>query len=249
MLNQFIAKVKNTGIAKTNRYRVSITMPSAISSYTSSNRLITLFCESTALPGINISTAQQRIIGEARELPYEKIYSNVALSFYIDNNFEVKEFFDAWVNAISNSQNKITSYYKDYIAPTIVIDILPIDSETAIYSITLHEAYPKATSNIQIAADSKDVAKILVSINYKYYTTTKSENKYAMGFEEDDLLSRLLNIPQGFGQQDIDLVDVIVKPKDKYAITEDTDLTEYFALLATDMISTQASIARAYAFI
>ena len=172
MLNEFISKVKSTGLAKTNRYRVTIATPALMTGFMNSGRLITLFCESTSLPGQVISTTEQRIMGETREFPYSKFYDNITLSFYIDNNFEVKGFFDNWLNSVSNTQNKITSYYKDYIAPTVLIEVLPMDSEVSTYSITLHEAYPKGISPIQLSADSRDIAKIGVSLNYKYYTTS-----------------------------------------------------------------------------
>ena len=172
MLNEFISKVKSTGLAKTNRYRVTIATPALMTGFMNSGRLITLFCESTSLPGQVVATTEQRIMGETREFPYSKMFDNITLSFYIDNNFEVKGFFDNWLNSVSNTQNKITSYYKDYIAPTVLIEVLPMDSEVSTYSITLHEAYPKAISPIQLSADSRDIAKIGVSLNYKYYTTS-----------------------------------------------------------------------------
>lgn len=177
MLNEFISKVKNTGLAKTNRYRVTIATPMLMMGFIQSGRLITLFCESTSLPGQVITTIEQRIMGETREFPYSKMYDNITLSFYIDNNFEVKGFFDNWLNSVSNTQNKITSYYKDYIAPTVLIEVLPMDSEIATYTITLHEVYPKAISSILLSADSREIAKINVNLNYKYYTTSHVVSK------------------------------------------------------------------------
>ena len=194
MLNEFISKVKNTGLAKTNRYRVTIATPSLMTGFMNSGRLITLFCESTSLPGLIIRTTEQRIMGEMREFPYIKQYDNIALSFYIDNNFEVKGFFDNWLNSVSNTQNKITSYYKDYIAPTVLIEVLPMDSEVSTYSITLHEAYPKGISPIQLSADSRDIAKIGVSLNYKYYTTSHVASTKSMSSIGGTLSNQPMNI-------------------------------------------------------
>lgn len=194
MLNEFISKVKNTGLAKTNRYRVTIATPSLMTGFMNSGRLITLFCESTSLPGLIIRTTEQRIMGEMREFPYIKQYDNITLSFYIDNNFEVKGFFDNWLNSVSNTQNKITSYYKDYIAPTVLIEVLPMDSEVSTYSITLHEAYPKGISPIQLSADSRDIAKIGVSLNYKYYTTSHVASTKSMSSIGGTLSNQTINI-------------------------------------------------------
>ena len=194
MLNEFISKVKSTGLAKTNRYRVTIATPSLMTGFMNSGRLITLFCESTSLPGLIIRTTEQRIMGEMREFPYIKQYDNITLSFYIDNNFEVKGFFDNWLNSVSNTQNKITSYYKDYIAPTVLIEVLPMDSEVSTYSITLHEAYPKGISPIQLSADSRDIAKIGVSLNYKYYTTSHVASTKSMSSISGTLSNQPMNI-------------------------------------------------------
>ena len=172
MLNEFISKVKSTGLAKTNRYRVTIATPIVMTSLMNSGRLITLFCESTSLPGQVISTTEQRIDGETREFYYKRLYSNVSMSFYIDNNFEIKRFFDVWTNSILNTQNKVVSYYKDYISPTITIDVLPIESDIATYSMTLYEAYPNNIYPIKLSADSRDVAMIGVNFTYKYYITS-----------------------------------------------------------------------------
>lgn len=172
MLNEFISKVKSTGLAKTNRYRVSIATPIVMANLMDTGRLITLFCESTTLPGQVIATAEQRIDGETREFYYRRFYSNISMSFYIDNNFEVKRFFDIWMNSILSTQNKIVSYYKDYIAPTIIIDVLPVESDIATYSMTLYEAYPSNVYPIKLSADSREVAMIGVNFTYKYYITS-----------------------------------------------------------------------------
>lgn len=172
MLNDFISKVKLTGLARTNRYRVSIATPTLMINTINTGRLITLFCESTTLPGQVIATSEQRIDGETREFYYKKLYNNVSMSFYIDNNFEVKRFFDIWTNSILNTKNKIVSYYKDYIAPTINIDVLPVESDIATYSMTLYEAYPNNVYPIKLSADSREVAMIGVNFTYKYYITS-----------------------------------------------------------------------------
>ena len=194
MLNEFISKVKSTGLAKTNRYRVTIATPALMTGFMNSGRLITLFCESTSLPGQVVATTEQRIMGETREFPYSKMFDNITLSFYIDNNFEVKAFFDNWLNYISNTQNKITYYYKDYIAPTVLIEVLPMDSEVSMYSITLHEAYPKGISPIRLSADSRDIAKIGVSLNYKYYTTSHVASTKSMSSIGGTLSNQPMNI-------------------------------------------------------
>lgn len=249
MLNEFISKVKSTGLAKTNRYKVNITPPVTMRPLMGSNRLVSLFCEEAALPGLNIATTEHNVMGEHRQFPYMKNYDNVSMSFYIDNDFEVKGFFDNWLRYISDDNSKITNYYSDYISPTVEIDVLPMGSETPTHTVILHEAYPKAISNIALSASSRDVAKVTISMNYKYHTIVEYADRYSVSIGETT--EPILVVPPDSTQ----LIGITaefpgsgVRPKDPYAIDANTQTAEYFALLATDFIKIQADFAREYAF-
>jgi len=189
MLNEFISRIKSGGLARTNRYRVTISPPRTMTSFVDSNRLITLFCDSTELPGLGVNTTEHYIMGEAREYPYKKDYVNISLSFYVDTEFEVRGFFDNWMNSISDANNKISNYYVNYISPEMKIEVLPMDSELASYTVVLYEAYPKKISSIQLAAHSKDVARLGVSMNYKYYVTSRMTSVYQSTQNLQSLLS------------------------------------------------------------
>lgn len=249
MLNEFISKVKSTGLAKTNRYKVNITSPISMRPFMGSSRLISLFCEETSLPGLNIATTQHNVMGEHRQFPYMKNYDNVSMTFYIDNDFEVKGFFDNWLKYISDDSSKITSYYSDYISPTIEIDVLPMGSESPTHTVILHEAYPKAISSMMLSANSRDVAKVTVSMNYKYHTVVEYVDRYSLSI--GDTVDSMLIVPPD-STQAIGITTQFpgagAKPKDPYAIDANTQTAEYFALLATDLVKIQADFAREYAF-
>ena len=256
MLNEFISKVKSTGLAKTNRYKVSIALPKSMPTFSNSSRLATLFCEETSLPGLDIFTSTQNVISERRLLPYSRKYNNVPMTFYVDNNFEVKSFFDNWMKYVSDESTKITSYYSDYISPSIEISVLPMDSEIPTHTVTLYEAYPKAISDINLSYSSSDVAKINISMNYKYYTTTETSARESLSSSGGIRPNQPLDIqPDAFQDRQQLLTTsgfsgsyVNVKDIDEFAINNNTDPTEYFALLATDMIQTQTSFAELYTF-
>ena len=67
MLKEFISLVKTRGLARINRYDVSIKFPRQKGD---AQKIATLFCDSVSLPGANIATAQMRTYGEVREMPY-----------------------------------------------------------------------------------------------------------------------------------------------------------------------------------
>jgi len=172
-LSDFIALVKRNGIARTNRFTVNITPPAVLSLYPpegQSLRDMTLLCDATQLPGINISTTQARIFGEFREMPYEKLYDQLTLSFYVDSNLNIKKFFDDWQNSIQKTDvngNRTMEYYDRY---TSIIQIGVQDvSEELIYTCTLYEAYPKTVNAIALDYSSKEAMKLSVSFIYKYW--------------------------------------------------------------------------------
>lgn len=172
-LSNFIASVKTNGLMFSNRFKVEFSLPPALVNskssynYTGDLRTVLMFCDSVTLPGLNISTQQARTYGEFREMPYERLYDNINLTFYIDNNMDSKALFDAWINSIQDPVTRQIRYYNEYITDmTIYVQDLQ-DKER--YKIKLFECYPKSMSPISMDFGSKDMMKLQVSINYKYW--------------------------------------------------------------------------------
>lgn len=164
-LNSFISEVKTKGLARTNRYEVYL--PAALGGSTDL-QTARVFCDAIQIPGLNIATTQQRIYGEQRELPYERMVDPLNMSFYVDSEMRVKKMFDMWINSVINPLTKVTNYYNNYVHD-ITINVLPVDENSPSYSVTLREAYPKSVSPIQMDAASREVMKVNVTLMYKYF--------------------------------------------------------------------------------
>lgn len=178
-LNTFISEIsRNSGLARTSRFRVELTPPeyvfSGIPGGNQNLKMLTLFCDTAQLPGVNFATNQVKIYGEAREMPYEIMYEPVTLTFYVDNNLYVKRFFDEWINGIHNgatrdSHSRNLRYYAEYAKRmTIIIESI---EDKQVHVVHLHEAYPKSVSGISLDYASKDVMKLNVTMQYKYWTS------------------------------------------------------------------------------
>ena len=175
-LNEFIAQVKNVGLARTNRFSVIMNPPPSIqysniqNPYTqqfSDLRKILLFCDQVQLPGLNFSTIQNRTFGEFREVPYEKLFGDLNLQFYVDTDLYVKSFFDAWMASIQDPVKRTFSYYNSYITD-MTINVEDVEDEKR-YAVTLYECYPKTIAPIQLDMANKDVMKVQVTMQYKYW--------------------------------------------------------------------------------
>jgi hypothetical protein len=171
MIKDFVAQVKSNGLARSNRYAVLFSPPSGINP--DALRTVLLFCDQVQLPGINYSTVQNRSFGEFREVPYEKLYDPCNLSFYVDTDMKVKSLFDSWMNSIQDPQTRTFNYYNSYTS-NMTIEVQDLNDKTR-YQMTLYECYPKNIGSIQLDYNSKDVMKIQVQMQYKYWTAGKVE--------------------------------------------------------------------------
>lgn len=163
-LNDFISQVKTNGLARTNRYVVYFNLPWEPDSYL---RDVLLFCDQVQLPGTNYNTSDMRTFGEIRKAPYERLYEDINMSFYVDKEMKNKILFDYWLNQIQDPWTRNFNYYDDYVTD-IVIEVQDLKDQSR-YGVKLYEAYPKSVGAVQLDYAGKDVMKISVNFAYKYY--------------------------------------------------------------------------------
>ena len=180
-LSRFVAQVKQNGLAKTSKFVVTmgtpicLTKPQRVEALGSDSKqyseMLAMLCRSAILPGINFDTSPL-IIGSSDkiEVPYEKVFDDVTLTFYVDSRMETKAFFDHWFDAIQLQSTKGFEYYKNFVTN---IDIDVIDERTnKVYSVRLQEAYPKNMSAIGMDYASNEVMTLSVTFTYKNWIST-----------------------------------------------------------------------------
>jgi hypothetical protein len=176
MLKDFISEIKKGSLARSNRFAIGFTPPkTAQKPYLAGSdpatlRKVILFCDQVQLPGVNFSTVQNRVFGEFRETPYEKLYDNINMSFYVDNDMKVKSLFDNWMNSIQDVTTRTFNYYDNY-TTDMTIEVQDINDKTR-YEVKLFECYPKNIGAIQMDYASKDVMKLSITMQYKYWTAS-----------------------------------------------------------------------------
>ena len=179
-LNDFIGQVASEGLMGSSRFSVDIGLPKIIldkNLYIGDLEKIQLYCDAVQLPGLNISTTQARTFGEVREMPYERLFDNVNFSFYVDNSMDVKLFFDTWIQSIQDPFTRIFNYYNDY-TTDININVYDKDEKQR-YVVTLYECYPKSIGAVQMDYSAKDIMKLQVSMNYRYWLSTTTDDAAA----------------------------------------------------------------------
>ena len=157
--------------AKGNKYNVTIAPPSFLSTSNIPNTL-RLVCETVSLPAKSLASVPHDIYGPPREMPYRETFTESALSFYLDDEFTVKYFFDTWqANIVSPTTNNV-NYWDNYTS-SITIDRLSNEATDMLnsdstYKIELLEAYPSAVGEVQLGhAMGSDILKLSVTFKYK----------------------------------------------------------------------------------
>lgn len=197
-LNEFISYVKSDGIAKTSHFKVLLPLPEKLANSTEFNmQKVMLFCDQAAIPGTSLGTAPVRSYGELKEVPYEKLYEPITLSFYVDATMTVKYLFDSWMALIQNPGSRDFSYPREY-QTTVEIFVENMEG-TGVYSCKLFNCYLKAIAPIQLDYAGKDAMKMSVTLSYQYATTElHSVNKKQSNVEETFISNVMEDFNYGF---------------------------------------------------
>jgi hypothetical protein len=167
-INEFIAQVKEEGLARDNRYLVTITPPQFLVANAPDVKL-RLLCQSVSMPGMNFVSNPVLTYGEQREVIYNRQFEPINMEWILDSRLDIKKFWDEWQQLMIHPVSRMVSYYEDYIG-TIEIDQLDAsDEERPRYAVRLYEAYPKTVAPISFSAGSKEITKLSVTIEYKYW--------------------------------------------------------------------------------
>jgi hypothetical protein len=199
-LNEFIGSVASEGLMGSSRFTVDIGIPNIITSknfYIGDLRKIQLYCDNITLPGLSLSTTQARTFGEIREMPYERLFDNVNMNFYVDNAMHTKLFFDTWIQSIQDPFTRKFAYYKGPTGYTTDITIKVYDiADKQRYTVTLYECYPKSIGAINMDYSSKEVMKLQVSINYKYWLSGTNDGNNAV--DSNNIPTESATIPNDY---------------------------------------------------
>ena len=198
-------KSRLLNVATPNTYMVKFTPPSEVQSlmaergvnYSSNGETFELACLGISTPDTSFLThsVQADYHGVTQEIPYRRGYSNeIELRFLVDNNYDILEFFESWVDWMSGvgtrgttndfnygSMNYRASYYNDYITDLyltkfekdVSIDSRIINSRQSKKAIEYRmiQAYPKAINSMELAyGPASGPLELSVTFGYTRYT-------------------------------------------------------------------------------
>lgn len=165
-------------LARPNRFDVVIPVPLTLNQYVKTSREIRYRCEAASLPGRTFSTVDQHTYGPVEKYPSLSTYTDLDLTFIVDDDMRAKLFFDGWMNFI-NPVNINDIRYKENYATTITINQYGVDGRLT-YSIDLFDAYPVSMNQLDLDWSAEGYHKLNVTFAYTYW---RNNSRQALGAE------------------------------------------------------------------
>lgn len=165
-------------LARTNKFDVAIPVPLTLIPYVSSAKNLNYRCESAQLPGRTFATLEQKTYGPIEKMPYLNTYTDIDLTFIIEDDMNQKIFFDAWMNYINPLYNNNFRYKGDY-STVLTVNQYDVTNQLA-YSVNLYDAYPVSVNQMDLDWSNEAYHKLTVTFAYTYW---QNNSLQALGME------------------------------------------------------------------
>lgn len=138
-----------------------------------------LLCFSASLPGTSLATADitNNYTGVNERIAHRRIFTEIGLEFYVDNNYQNLKFIEHWMEFISSGSNANPSqdgyyfrmrYPKDY--KSDMTKIIKFDRD---YNVEIEYnffgLFPLALNSVPVNYNGSDTLKMSATFNYERY--------------------------------------------------------------------------------
>jgi len=162
---------------------------------------LSFLCAEATLPSSSYATAEVKdnFMGVSQEFAHTRINTDIDFTFYVDREYKVLMFFEAWMDYISGGNNpnlnppepaldnpsvsgnyyRRMKYPKQYKTSQFFIKKFERDYQTPSatnISYRLINAFPKSMTSIPLAYGEAEIMKVTVTMNYDRYIP---EREYA----------------------------------------------------------------------
>ena len=182
-------------LSRPHKFDVNIPIPLTLIPYIKSAKSRAYRCENAQLPGRTFATAEQKTYGPIEKYPYLNTYSDIDMTFIVDDDMTQKIFFDAWLNYINPLYNNNMRYKGDY-STVITVNQYDVTNQIS-YSVNLYDAYPISINQMDLDWSADGYHKLNVTFAYTYW---QNNSLQAIGMELVDAgINAVNNIIGGLG--------------------------------------------------
>ena len=187
------AKVKFGSLSLNNQYQVHFAgINGAVINYLRFDKRIDnaqdfisreagILCSDASLPASAFATAEVKdnFMGVPQQFAHTRFYTDIAYSFYIDEDYTLLKMFEGWMEYISSGANNRVNqdhraYYRRMRYPdSYKCNTMYINKFEKNYKRTLRyrfvNAFPKSIDTVPVSYGPADVLKVTVNFNYDRY--------------------------------------------------------------------------------
>ena len=159
-----------------------------------SPRELNILCSNATMPAKQILTNDRRIGMEFQKVAYGYAVDDVSMTFYLMNDYGIKDYFDSWRSTILDEVGQASNYKNEY-AKTVTIHQLrqplkgfskqlgPIRFNAGIgggsvYSVDLLEAFPISSSAIELNNDLDGLVQLTVTFAYTNWRRSRGVQNF-----------------------------------------------------------------------
>jgi hypothetical protein len=170
-LTKFISESRISGFARTNRFEVMILPPAGLNA--TSREKISLYCEQTNFPLLNINTKAFKIFGPAYQRPITSEYGGEGISFvfHVDRNMVIRKFFENWMHLVVDPDTFTVGYQSEYITSIFIRQL--DENENVTHEVELLEAFPRNMNIMELNnASSNQTHRLNILFAFRYWRST-----------------------------------------------------------------------------
>ena len=191
--NLSIAKAIIGPLAQNNHFLVTFSsLTPAVESYLTRYTRVTniknflsqnlgILCSDASLPTSTLATAEVKdnFMGVPQQFAHTRFYTDIAYSFYIDEDYTLLKIFEGWMEYITSGASRDVeqdhrAYYRRMRYPDLYkCNTMYINKFEKNYKRTLRyrfvNVFPKSIDAVRVSYGSADILKVSVNFNYDRY--------------------------------------------------------------------------------
>jgi hypothetical protein len=163
------------GGARANQFRVSIQFPTIVPNGALAGRKLEFLAKSAQLPQSSLSEVQVMYRGRPVYFAGEREFDAWSIEVYNDNDFVVRNAFEAWVDSIQNSAN--TNGIQQPALYQVDMSVIQTDrNDREVKRYIFKDAFPTVVGAIQLDWDQNNQIEVFpVSFRYNYFESPTSQ--------------------------------------------------------------------------
>jgi len=164
------------GPVKKNKFSVEVTPPSSLVQSIGVGS-VDFLAKAVSFPAKTLAGTDFRYAGKFNlNVPYETTYEPVAITLLNTGQYSPRKFWNNWFNHIQNMNSHNMQYYEKFVGTVTIShyldDVEDLDPSKAAYQVTLHNAWPKIMSSIEMTWESAEIQDFQVDLTYSWWTAT-----------------------------------------------------------------------------